>query len=357
LTNPTASQSWFGTNQTILRFLSERVTIANVIDLNIYDKRQTRLHQMYCWLKYGEETHRDWLHNQFVERKYRNALLSGPTPDAILQISSFCVPDRLSAIPHYAYIDATIMGQEHAGVRKMNKKLVADHVRYTRLYAEKLRLLFTFNEWTRTSLLNDFNIDERKIKTVGFGANLTPYFGPKDYSNKLILTVLRRGMERRKGLYLLLDGFRRARQQDPELRLAVVGTTLDDQDGVTWYEGFSREKTIELFEAASLFAMPALYEPNGMVFIEALACKVPILGLNRLAFPEFSGHGKYGFACDENPDSVADRILEACSAPGTLRRMGEEGQHFVLNRYTWPIVVTKILAEIQKGAAKETSTN
>ena len=66
-------------------------------------------------------------------------------------------------------------------------------------------------------------------------------------------------------------------------------------DGVTYYYNEPRSKTVELLQKATLYVMPAIREPNGITYLEALANKTPIIGLNRFAFPEFCGYGEYGF--------------------------------------------------------------
>ncbi len=95
--------------------------------------------------------------------------------------------------------------------------------------------------------------------------------------------------------------------------------------------------------------MPAIFEPNGMVFPEALSCKTPVLGLNRLAFPEFAGYGKYGFIVNPDPQEIADKILFALDNPQLLEKMGREGQEFAVGRYSWNVVVQKMLDTINKS--------
>ena len=86
-----------------------------------------------------------------------------------------------------------------------------------------------------------------------------------------------------------------------------------------------------------------------MVYPEALSCKTPILGLNRLAFPEFAGNGKYGFIVDEPcPELIADTILEAMNEPARLEKMGTDGQKFAIERYNWDNVANKMLTIIEK---------
>lgn len=105
-----------------------------------------------------------------------------------------------------------------------------------------------------------------------------------------------------------------------------------------------------LFNEAALFAMPAPGEHWGLVYIEALLCRTPILGLNRKAFPELSGGGRYGFIVPDppTPQSVAEVILEAMADPERLGGMGERGQQFALEHFTWEKVVDRMLAAIDR---------
>lgn len=106
----------------------------------------------------------------------------------------------------------------------------------------------------------------------------------------------------------------------------------------------AKENTVELFKRCTLYTMPALAEPNGTTYVEALANKAPIVGLNKFSAPEFSGYGKYGFMASEaTPQSVADVIIEALSDKERLKRMGEEGQQFVMKTFTWEVVCQKML--------------
>lgn len=336
--------SWDKTNGFFFRALSSQATCYH-LDYSPENAVIKKAHKILSGIIYGETLVRDPIYDFLLEhkfKKYYNKLCL--TPDLIIHSSTVCVPCGYEKkCPHVLYTDASIMGGVRYNNLNPSAKAMALFTKETKKYIDRLKLVFSFNEWTRRSLIEDFNIEEKKVVNVGFGANLNPYQGPKDYSNKEILIVLRRGLEKNKGLLLLLEAFKEAFKKDPAIKLSVVGTTLEKIEGVTYYEGYPREKTIELFQQASLFAMPALFEPNGMVYIEALACKTPILGLNRLAFPEFSGYGKYGFIVDENRDNIAQVILEALNKPELLRTMGEEGQIYVSGRFDWDIVIKKIL--------------
>ncbi len=344
------SPSWGKTTQAIVDEFQKQSDIHAFIDYSIKNKIIKGLHKNITKLQYGNVSHRDWFERFFIERNFAaNYKRLTINPDYIMHISGLCYPKSLpNYIPQYNYSDATIFGGIKYNKASYSKSFIKSHIKGTRLYTDKFKSLFTFNEWTKQSLVHDFGIQEDKIYNVGFGANLKPFNGHKNYSNGHILIVLRRGLEHNKGLDLLLKAFKIAYKKNNTLKLSVVGTTYTKQKGVTYYEGYPREKTIELFKDASLYAMPALFEPNGMVYPEALACKTPILGLNRCAFPEFAGYGKYGFIVEPDEERIAETILEAFNNIYKLKTMGEQGQEFIMNRYLWPIVVKKMLNEISK---------
>ena len=204
--------------------------------------------------------------------------------------------------------------------------------------------IFTQNDWSKEVITSRYGIPESKVTNVGVGVNLNAYQGKKDYANHKILIVLRQGTEHYKGLDLLLDAFVIAKKKISDLTLHVVGTNYKQIDGVHYYYNQPRSTTLRLFQECSLYAMPALLEPNGITFLEALANKIPTIGLNRFAFPEFCGYGKYGFIV-ENPasEAVAEAIVKAFSDIKKLKQMGEKGQRYVLNKYTWENVTNSIL--------------
>jgi glycosyltransferase involved in cell wall biosynthesis len=106
----------------------------------------------------------------------------------------------------------------------------------------------------------------------------------------------------------------------------------------------------ELFNTHSLFLMPALNEPWGLVYLEAMACKMPIMGLNRNSFPEISGCGEYGFILEEETsDEIANSIVDAFKNLEKLEEMGKKGQIYCLENFSWTKTVDRILEVVNRG--------
>ena len=110
----------------------------------------------------------------------------------------------------------------------------------------------------------------------------------------------------------------------------------------------SLEALQAMFDTHALFLMPAYNEPWGLVYLEAMACKMPVMGLNRNSFPELSGHGQYGFIINQpDPVQIAYTLIEAFQRPSILHLMGEQAQAFCLEHYSWENTVSRMLDVIK----------
>ncbi|MCM1326114.1 MAG: glycosyltransferase family 4 protein [Bacteroidales bacterium] len=282
-----------------------------------------------------------------INAKLFKNLLKDNQSDCFLFMGEHCLSSQITEKSRcYAYIDA--IRSPLAKVSDPDKLGLELYFKYyNRNDAKSLNVcekIFTQNEWSRQCLLNIYKIAPQKVINVGFGI-YTPFFeGKKEYTNHKMLIVLRKGLERVKGLDLLIEGFIIAKKKIFDLQLDVVGTEYKKYEGIHYYYNQPREVTLQLFIEDSLYAMPALFESNGITYLEALANKMPILGLNRFAFPEFSGNGKYGFIVDdESPKKIAETIISAFQDTEKMRIMGEEGQKFVRSKYNWDLVVESML--------------
>ncbi len=350
-TNP---KLWSGTPYTLKQIFEKKIGCeVSTLDWQINRNLRRIYHMIYgrIFLNFG--TARDPFLHFFCEQKIIRKLRKyEDTPDWLLFISDYRIPDKLKGKYKYAcYFDAFILTwlnfmQDN---RLGKNHFLRTYEKYNRIDLERMDVVFTQNEWTRQAIIQHYSIAMDKIVNVGFGVNLKPYDGEKNYDNELLLIVLRKGTEKYKGLHLLLEAFKLLLKLRPQVELAVVGTDFGmDQQNVTCYCNQAREITVELFKKSTLYVMPALHEPNGITYLEALANKTPIVGLNRFAMPEFTGKGEWGFmAQNEDPQELAAVIDQALSDKKRLQEMGIKGQHFVLERYRWELVVDKMCNTIK----------
>jgi glycosyltransferase involved in cell wall biosynthesis len=239
------------------------------------------------------------------------------------------------------------------------RRSVGYSARALRLYSElerrsysQIKHFFPEGEYVKKALVADYGIKEDAITVVGTGrGKIAPFSGSKDYARGPILFVAKERFEDKGGL-LLVKAFQIAVRKSPDLKLVMAGRAVPPGCGgevpnITVAGHVPWDDLQRLFETASLFAMPALWEPWGLVYLEALACKTPLLGLARNSLPELTQNGRFGFLVSQpDPEAIAAAILDAHSDPKRLERMGAEGQAYCLANFSWAKVVAKIYRQV-----------
>ena len=105
------------------------------------------------------------------------------------------------------------------------------------------------------------------------------------------------------------DGADRARLEAKAKRLGVADRTI--------FAGYiPEEEKVDHYRVADVFAMPGRTEGFGIVYLEAMACGVPVVASSADASREAVRGGRLGTVVDpDDPDSVKSGILKALRAP------------------------------------------
>lgn len=346
---PTNEKTWSRTPSILVKMLKERQIEVSTFNLHLFEnlllkiffKILRKLFNLKILPKY-------FLVHYYYERKF-DKFVQTNKDKKILFVSEHCSIRPYPGVEQYVYIDAVLrpIYLYDDKTSTFAKKQLSSYEKVDRISLASMTKIFTQNQWTKDFIVKEYGIDKDKVINIHFGVNLLPLTSKKDYSKNLLLIVLRKGTERLKGLNLLLEAFPKVKQSVPTAELAVVGTKGPKITGVHYYYNQPRETTVALFKECTLYTMPALFEPNGITYLEALANKAPIVGLNRFAFPEFAGYGKYGFIVDnDDKDLLADTIVEALSDKKKLEIMGINGQQYVLSNFSWDKTVSSLLEHI-----------
>lgn len=152
-----------------------------------------------------------------------------------------------------------------------------------------------------------------------------------------------------KGHTRLLRALALVHQKEPAFRVLIVGEDdprgdgrkgsyteelqafahdLGIQDNVI-FTGFRRDIR-QIMAATDIFTMPSYEEPFGMVFLEAMAMRVPVVALNNGGTPEVVLHGRTGLLSEsEDDEALASNILTLMQNSALRREMGAAGRRRV----------------------------
>lgn len=220
-------------------------------------------------------------------------------------------------------------------------------------------------------LKNYVNVDPSKVMTIRNGVDVERFQPTNDPELLISLGITGRyaifvgRITRQKGLAHLL----RAWQQVPlEYGLVLAAGSPDEEligdevkelilelqktrSNVIWIpEMLPHEKLCALLTGADLFICPSIYEPLGIVNLEAMSCETAVLATRVGGIPEVVSHGVTGHLVSYSGDGGALEselqvaINELMANPALLREYGEAGRKRAAAEFSWATVACATLA-------------
>jgi starch synthase len=281
------------------------------------------------------------------------------SPDVVLQVgaSRFDGP-RLRARLRCSFSDThlALFLTRPDNLLDASSRLVRKALDRERRAFESLDVIFTMSDWMRESIIADAGQDPEKVVTVGTGANIViPTAAPRRAPAPPRFLFVGMRFERKGGSYLL-DAFALVRWERPDAELWIVGpeTPTREQEGVRWFGRIDRRdpageaEITRLYTEATAFVMPSIFEPAGIVFLEAMAFALPCVGSDCCAMPEFIARDESGLLTRRaDAEDLAAQLLTLASAPERARQMGLEGFRRLSERFTWDHVAGRMVRELR----------
>jgi starch synthase len=116
--------------------------------------------------------------------------------------------------------------------------------------------------------------------------------------------------------------------------------------GVVWIEAMlPTDRLVPLISGATVFVCPSVYEPLGIVNLEAAACGTSVVASAVGGIPEVVADGRTGLLVPYDPEGpkafeagLAARIGELLTDPQRAAAMGAAGRERVLAEFGWPAI-------------------
>jgi alpha-maltose-1-phosphate synthase len=129
---------------------------------------------------------------------------------------------------------------------------------------------------------------------------------------------------------------------------------LPRHPNVTWIPAMVPvEEVVQLYSHAAVFVCPSVYEPFGLINLEAMACETAVVASAVGGIVEVVEDGVTGLLVPPGrPDDLAAAIRKLLDDPERARRMGREGRRRVEETFSWASVAERT-AEVYRDAIDE----
>lgn len=232
------------------------------------------------------------------------------------------------------------------------------------------------SEGTRNDVLKLFNVDPKKVHIIYNGIDPREYHKVDptpalkkygiDPAKPFILFVGR--ITRQKGIVYLVNAIR---HMDPGFQIVLCAGAPDtpeiavemksaveearkQRDEIFWIdEMVDKEAVIQLYSGADVFCCPSIYEPFGIINLEAMACETPVVAASVGGIPEVVVHDQTGYLVPvaqlhESPftplepehfsKDLAHQVNRLMANPERRRSFALAGRERAINTFSWAAI-------------------
>lgn len=247
--------------------------------------------------------------------------------------------------------------QNADGVIAVSGAMQADVTRLYGVDPEKIRVIYNgidankFRPRENPAVLSAYGIDAARPYIL-FVGRLTRQKGIIHLVNAL--PALQAGLQ-----VVLCAGAPDTPEIDQQMRERVHEARRHSANPIIWIADMVPEDDlVALYSHAALFVCPSVYEPFGIINLEAMACRTPVVAAAVGGIPEVVDHGETGVLVPfapvsagdpepQDPDRYANDLAAAMNAlisdAPKRRQMGAAARRRVEEHFSWPRIAQQTL--------------
>jgi glycosyltransferase involved in cell wall biosynthesis len=295
-------------------------------------------------------------------------------PDALFfhtQVTAVLSPDWLRRVPSVVSLDATPLQYDRLGEFYAHEAGPAwlEKIKYrlNRQCFQGARHIVAWSEWAKQGVVAEYGVEADKVTVIPPGVNSREWERPmarRPHKNTVKILFVGGDLERKGGL-VLLEAFRRLRQQGPiaingngtaadvELHL-VTKTDVPAEANLFVYHDMQANSPAlkQLYYDCDIFCLPTYGDCLPMVLSEAGAAGLPAVTTCVAAIPEIVQDGVTGFLVPPGDEAALMAALHGLIANPELRvRQGQQAAERVRQGFDAEVNARRLL-ELLKGVAE-----
>jgi phosphatidylinositol alpha-1,6-mannosyltransferase len=265
---------------------------------------------------------------------------------------------RRRMIPFVASLKG-IIADELKNERGWVRVLLETQARWERLNVQRADLVMVTSRYSAAVACREYGVPADRIRVVPESIDLEAWdrrfarAPRRPRSAPVVLSVARMYPRKRLADLLRAGVVLKSRIPDAEIRIVGRGPEwealvrlhgdLGLGDAVQLLGDVSRERLAEEYANADVFCLPSVQEGFGIVFLEAMAARLPVVASRAAAIPEVVTDGVTGILTPpRDPAALAGAIESLLRDPARAGQLGAEGRRRA-ERFTPPQVARLFL--------------
>lgn len=212
-----------------------------------------------------------------------------------------------------------------------------------------------------------------KTEIIPMGVDLMHTFVPHDGHRQSMQILYVGRLIPDKGVQYLVRALSEIIRTHPDISLIIAGngpyeTALKEEAAalkvdhcVTFLGPVKHSLLPELYQDSTVFVLPSLSEGFGLVLVEAMGCKCPVIATDLPAIRDIVKDRETGILFrQKSVAELADKINYLLDNDGIRHDLGRSGRSYVYERYDWKIITERyalLIAEVNQSSHDDVSSN